>query len=349
MRLKKALELKEHILGRYYKDIIGVSPRLRAQSEPPIERSERRIAVGLAKLESGYRVEIRIQRKGGAAQSMTNELKKKHGDDINVEVLENLEIPPISSIRQLIQRKPLQMQSRRPLEIGTSVGHVDGGPGTLGALVEYKGKDAVLSNAHVLAPQGAAKKNPIFQPGREGSQPPDADRIGELSNWIHFSKTGANTVDAAICLLDEIEDGAELHSSNLIPDWCGAACRGRKIRGVQSALDMRLGTVLAKVGRTTGYTEGILTAASMSDLTVKYHGIGNHRFDNAIEVTWDDLRQPFTRPGDSGSLVFDPRSMKAVGLHFAGGKIKRDGKKIGVSYACDIASVFSSLKCSLIL
>jgi hypothetical protein len=82
---------------------------------------------------------------------------------------------------------------------------------------------------------------------------------------------------------------------------------------------------------------------------VLYHGSGNLRFDNLIEVTWEDLRRPFTQPGDSGSLVFDPKTMKAVGLHFAGGEIKRDGKRIGVSYACDIGAVLDSMDCGLIL
>lgn len=213
MRLNKALKLKQDILGRYYKEVIGVSPRFRAESELPIARAERRIAVGLAKLNDGFRVEIRIQRQGGAAQSMAEEFKAEHGDNVNVEVLESIEVAPISSILRLAKRKPLRMRARRPLEIGSSVGHVDGGPGTLGVLVEYEGKDAVLSNAHVLAPTDAKKRDAIFQPGQEGTPLSDNDRIGYLANQIHLRKRGANTVDAAVSILDDAIE----HTRDLSP------------------------------------------------------------------------------------------------------------------------------------
>jgi hypothetical protein len=340
MQLNEALELREVVLHDYYEDIIAVSPKFRAESAPPIERGDQRIAAGLARLRHGYRVEIRIQREGGAAQDFTDELQEEYGNNINIEVLETLEIPARTTIRS-IARKPLRMRLVRPLQIGTSVGHVDGGAGTLGALVEYNGEDAVLSNAHVLAPPGARNGDPIFQPGQEGSPLIDNEQIGRLANRIHFRKRGANTVDAAICLLDPAIE----HVRNR----CETRNRRKRIAGTTSALDLRRGTKLAKVGRTTGYTEGILSAAAMNDITVLYPGKENLRFDNVIEITWTDLKHPFARPGDSGSLVFDPATMKAVGLHFAGGRIRRNGKIVGVSYACDIASVLDGLRCRLIL
>jgi hypothetical protein len=343
MRLKQALALREVVLHDYYEDIIAVSPRFRAESAPPIERGEQRIAAGLARLRNGYRVEIRIQREGGAAEDFADELKEEHGNNINIEILETLEIPARTTTRS-VSRRPLRMRSVRPLRIGTSVGHVEGGPGTLGALVEYNGADAVLSNAHVLAPPGAERRDPIFQPGREGPFVVSTDQIGKLVSQIHFRRRGANTVDAAICLLDQTIQ----HCRNTVPPWCETRRRGKKIAGTMSALDLRRGAKLAKIGRTTGYTEGILSAAAMNDITVFYHAAGNFRFDNVIEITWTDLKHPFARPGDSGSLVFDPKTMKAVGLHFAGGKIRRNGKMVGVSYACDIASVLSGLNCRLI-
>jgi hypothetical protein len=344
MQLNEALELREVVLHDYYEDIIAVSPKFRAESAPPIERGEQRIAAGLARLKHGYKVEIRIQREGGAAEDFADELKEEHGNNINIEVLETLEIPARTTTRS-ISRQPLRMRLVRPLQIGTSVGHMDGGPGTLGALVEHDGEDAVLSNAHVLAPTGAQKGEPIFQPGQEGLLLTDNEKIGKLANRTHFRKRGANTVDAAICSLDQTVE----HVRNIVPAWCETRHRRKKIAGTTSALDLRRGTKLAKIGRTTGYTEGVLSAAAMNDITVHYHGAGDFRFDNVIEIIWTDLKHPFTRPGDSGSLVFNPATMKAVGLHFAGGQIRRDGKIVGVSYACDIASVLDGLNCRLIL
>jgi hypothetical protein len=357
MRLEKAKKLKQSILSEYYKEVIGVvSPALRAQNEPPIPRSDRRIAVGLAKVDRGYRVEIRIQRAGGAAEELTKGLQRKYGDGINVEVLQRLEIPPFADIKRYIAdperrrtKVPRSARQCRPLEIGCSVGHPEGGPGTLGAIIEFKkGKkgDGVLSNAHVFVPNDQVEKgHRIYQPGREKHALSVDERIGKLQNWIVLQAFGANDVDAAVARLD---DGIA-HNGNVIPETCKAPCAGEKIRGYQSALELPPRAVLAKVGRTTDYTEGVLTGAAIDDVTVLYHGAGNLRFDNLLEITWRDLKSPFARPGDSGALVFNPKTMMAVGLHFAGGVVVRNGKQVGVSYACDITSVLDSLACRLVL
>src|SRR5262249_41948965 len=157
-----------------------------------------------------------------------------------------------------------------------------------------KGGDAILSNAHVLAPvEDAKRKDAIYQPGREGRPLTDDDRIGELRNRVRLAKSGANTVDAAIALLDdEIE-----HDGNVVPAHCRTACAGKRIIGAESAVDLPLGTPLAKVGRTTECSVGMLTAASTDDITVLYHGTGNLRFDNLIVITWPDLDHPFSHPG----------------------------------------------------
>jgi hypothetical protein len=54
MKLQKAIKLKQSTLSDYYKGVLGVSrPALRAETEPPIARSDRRIAAGLAKVDRG--------------------------------------------------------------------------------------------------------------------------------------------------------------------------------------------------------------------------------------------------------------------------------------------------------
>lgn len=86
--------------------------------------------------------------------------------------------------------------------------------------------DAVLSNAHILAPQDSARKRDVvYQPGREGQALSDDHRIGVLQNWIHLRKKGANHVDAAVALLDEEIE----HNGNVVPKWCDASCAGKKL------------------------------------------------------------------------------------------------------------------------
>ena len=349
MNLDEAQSLKQSILNEYYENVIRLEPLLRAESAPPIERPERRIAVGLSGSKGKYRVEIRIQRARGAAQSLANELRLTHRDKVHVAVIEKLEIAPISSIVRLPPARPEAKAGSsagraRPLEIGLSVGHNEGPPGSIGAFVELaEGGDAILSNAHVLA-NGAKIDDPIYQPGRETRNVTARDEIGYLANYIPLRRKGANTADAAVAML---KDGIQ-HQRNRIPPPCGAPCSGKYLQGVSTALDFNTGEILAKVGRATRYTEGNLSAASIDDITVLYHGMGNLRFDNVVEITWKDVETPFTQPGDSGSVIFAPSNMEAIGLHFAGGVLTRDGVKVGVSYACDLKTVLDSLDATLI-
>lgn len=72
---------------------------------------------------------------------------------------------------------------------------------------------------------------------------------------------------------------------------------------------------------------------------------GNAIFDESIEVTWLGANQPFTQPGDSGSIIFlDLKGEKvAIGLHFAGGIKSVNHQDVGVSYSCDLTEALRQL------
>ena len=62
--------------------------------------------------------------------------------------------------------KPEANVRKRPIQPGYSIGHFSGDTGTLGAIVKRDGKYFVLSNSHVLAMCGRAKKGDlIIYPG----------------------------------------------------------------------------------------------------------------------------------------------------------------------------------------
>ena len=63
---------------------------------------------------------------------------------------------------------------------------------------------------------------------------------------------------------------------------------------------------LAKIGRTTGYSTGVVSGFGIDDVIIHVHSVGNVRFDNLLEVEWDD--NPFTDEGDSGSISIRHRS-----------------------------------------
>jgi hypothetical protein len=52
-------------------------------------------------------------------------------------------------------------------------------------------------------------------------------------------------------------------------------------------------------------------SAKFQPLRLPYPDVGNVSFGDQILIT------RFTKPGDSGSLVVDVKSKKAIGLHFA--------------------------------
>jgi hypothetical protein len=186
-----------------------------------------------------------------------------------------------------------------PIEPGYSVGHFSGDTGTLGAIVTAGQKYFVLSNSHVLAKCGLAKKgDSILYPGYDDGGKGTKDTIAKLSKFIKLKARGTNSVDTAIAEIDADQVAHIL----------------AKITGIgliRATIKAKPGMKVEKVGRTSGKTQGTVISAKFRPLRLPYDGIGNVSFGDQILVT------RFTKPGDSGSLVVDVKTKKAVGLHFA--------------------------------
>ncbi len=214
-------------------------------------------------------------------------------------------------------------QRIRPAPGGVSIGHFQITAGTLGVLARRNGRPVILSNNHVLANQNAARVgDPILQPG-----PADGgrlqDTIARLVDFvpIHFHErrlgplgrllapllalaglgvkrlpTGrTNLVDAAVA--------EPIDARAVAPDILG-------IGRVSRTRDAELGIRVRKSGRTSGITDGRVTAVDAT-VEVDYGG------QTAVfrEQIVSDLP---SKGGDSGSLVVDEGG-RAVGLLFAGG------------------------------
>ena len=78
-------------------------------------------------------------------------------------------------------------------------------------------------------------------------------------------------------------------------------------------VNARLGMPVRKHGRTTGYTEGSVTLMNAT-VDVSYGDNLNARFAGQTITT------PMSQGGDSGALVIEGGSLKAVGLLFAGSR-----------------------------
>lgn len=196
----------------------------------------------------------------------------------------------------------------RPAQPGCSVGFKDPAnqfimAGTFGALVSRGQKRFILSNNHVLADENKLPLgSSIFQPGfLDAGNPPNNGPIAKLTKFVPLVfGSVANQVDCAI---------AQLNNTNLATNsilFIGPP-RGK----TNAQIDM----VVHKFGRTTGFTVGRVTSIE-TDVTVGYEG-GNAMFENQIIIVGLSA-QPFSASGDSGSLILERATNKAIGLLFAG-------------------------------
>jgi hypothetical protein len=194
----------------------------------------------------------------------------------------------------------------RPLQPGCSVGFFDAEhpstmAGTFGFLATDGEKRYIVSNNHVLADENRlALGGPILQPGLLDGGHPDDPPIARLTRFVPLSTTGTNTVD---CALAELLPGQEATPAVL---FLGAP-RGT----APAAIDM----VVHKFGRTTGYRAGRVTSVD-TDLSVDY-GLGAVTFHGQILVKGMG-NQAFSDSGDSGAVVLERATGRAVGLLFAG-------------------------------
>jgi hypothetical protein len=216
-------------------------------------------------------------------------------------------MPPSSGAAPALAM-PNPRRKIRPAQPGCSIGFKDPAnqfimAGTFGALVSKGTKRFILSNNHVIAdenklPIGSA----IFQPGfLDAGNPPNNGPIAKLTKFIPLVPgTVTNKVDCAIARLD---------STNLATN--AVLFIGPPKGKTAGQIDM----VVHKFGRTTGFTVGRITSLE-TDVSVQYEA-GVVTFQDQIIIIGLNA-QPFSAAGDSGSLILERSTNKAVGLLFAG-------------------------------
>jgi hypothetical protein len=179
----------------------------------------------------------------------------------------------------------------------------------------------------VLADEDRARGgDEVLQPGdADGGRRPD-DTVGALDYSVALDPVGVNHVDCAVA---RVNDDVAIDRSGL---------RGLGHLGEVGAPE-DTGWVV-KIGRTTGLTFGTVTAFELDGLYVEYSA-ATLRFDAQLEVASvsDD---PFSRGGDSGSLVVTRDALRPVGLLFAGSERGGPGDA-GLTYANPIDAVLDEL------
>lgn len=303
---------------------------------------QRSVALGVTRHQGEYRLAVRVQRPSLVHSPLMDRLTREANGEVDVRLVGRID--KRAKARRTARRTaaaaalPWYQRNTRPLLIGASVGHVDVTAGTIGAFVKRGNATCLLSNNHVLANENlASAKDWILQRAAfDGGKQP-SERVARLHFWIKLKKTGANFADAALAQIDQRVQ------SNV-----------SRLRALVSGMDRQLaglgpelvdeGETVFKIGRTTGPTEGRVTAFDLDHLIVNYD-IGNLRFDNQIEIE-GIARQPFSDGGDSGSLIVNT-NMEAVALLFAGGDTG-GSNGLGLTYANPIHRVLKDLKTTLL-
>lgn len=176
-----------------------------------------------------------------------------------------------------------RLTRRNPLMGGVEIRNVDkDGAGTLGAIVfdRSTGAPMALSNHHVFS-----KNRPEEGIGETVNQPAttrSSDAIGSVTR-------GNRRLDCAVAALRE----GRRFSVGIL-DFPG---------GIKGVADPLLGMRVAKSGRTTGTTFGVIEGVTETEFTVV--------------PTIDDGKE-LTSGGDSGSVWLEETSHAAVGLHSRG-------------------------------
>jgi len=196
----------------------------------------------------------------------------------------------------------------RPIYLGisgsnTSIYNRDGlcAAGTLGALIkDTSGVRYILSNAHVLSPDGARAVDTIVQPADldNGCVSNPSNFVARLSKWVKLGGTtppGETDVAIARASPNKVRSDGAIYRVGVINS---------------SLRDPKNGMNVMKSGRTTGLTRGKIIATGAS-VYVEYDNY-TILFSGVFIVHGN-----FSQAGDSGSLILSD-SKYPVGLLFAG-------------------------------
>jgi len=296
------------------------------------------LAVGLARQPDGsYALAVRYRLGLSSVRSIARKVVDQVGPDTDVRRTGRIRTLVDDPTR--IRPRPPVITARsvgetgrtRPLRPGVSIAHVDVTAGTLGAFVHVDGALHVLSNYHVLSGSPRARVGDVIvQPGPADGGTAPRDRVGTLAARVDLEPDGDATIDCAIALLDpELGDVDLQYPVGRITTTAGALG----------------GEVVGKIGRTTSVTHGVVTAIELDGVVVGYgEELGELSFDNQIEVESTGTG-PFSRGGDSGSLVYREDGV-ALGLLFAGSESGGDNGT-GLTYVNPIEAVLSALGATL--
>jgi hypothetical protein len=278
------------------------SARSHAESMRHIINSDNVVAVGISE-------KISKRKKTGKLALIFYVEKKIPRDELTADMFIPPTIPESLSgpaaiptdVKVLGRIKPEVKARRNPIQPGFSIGLAGGDTGTIGAVVSKSDDFLLLSNSHVLAAAGLAQKgDSLIYPGAADGGAAPADIIATLVAFEKFTVGGdfVNRVDCALA------KPTQARVADLISEIQGVGIP-------KGTIKPKRGMKVVKLGRTTGKTKGEVRDVNFR-FTLDFANVGKVGFVDQVLCT------RYTDKGDSGSLVIDQATGRAVGLHFAG-------------------------------
>lgn len=289
-----------------------VKEEIRAMLPSYALRSGAPVAVGFSPgPDAGdYKVAIRPRRSDDLTNSALRYLDRATGGDVDIRVT--------GAIRPC-----------RALAMGISTAHVRGAIGTLGFFARRTadGRVGFVSNNHVIAAEDEGVDGDDVVVVENGAGP---RVVGKLSGDYPRLRSGSTTVDCAFAqLIDGIDFDATLGGGEIL---------------ASNPVDAAGHLAVRKVGRSSGRTEGKVSAFALTDVVVDY-SFGSVLFHEQIEIE-SLTTEPFSLPGDSGSLIFTVDRQPLALLH-AGSAIG-GVTNAGLTYANPLSAVFEALGVTLL-
>ncbi|HYC92746.1 MAG TPA: hypothetical protein VEO54_26290 [Thermoanaerobaculia bacterium] len=299
---------------RDLKSSIAADPRwLTARSD---EKANMAIGVALGGKPDEHRLAVRARSEEDVDPDLLAHLEKEAVGEVDLKYTGPRLVLPASDARPT-----------RSLSIGASVAHYEHPAGTIGFFAVKGGEVGVVSNNHVLAAQNrGVDADEILHPAAADSGRSPNDVIGHLCGDYPRLRPEGQSVD---CAFARLVPGLSFDPLALSPT--------ERLRSTVAIAETQL--LVEKIGRTTGRTQGIITAIELDFFDVDYR-CGRLSFSGQIEIESRDAA-PWCLPGDSGSLVFT-RDCEPVGLLFLNTRAGGPGNW-GRGYANPIGDVLSAL------
>jgi len=202
----------------------------------------------------------------------------------------------------------------RPIVPGASINAPGTGAGTLGLFVRDRvdGATLLMTCMHVVAASaGSAVGAPVLQPAELDGGESARDVVATVRRHGHL--TGRAPMDCAIA---HVHREVECQHSPM-SGWCDG-----RFAPVDPTL---IGVPVRKLGRTTHESAGVVSGIEV-EISVRFDS-AIVRFANLVEVS--TAVGAFSARGDSGSLVVETATGRAVGLHTAGSRHASYSQAIG--------------------